>query len=115
MSKIVNLDDHTGKRIVEIEVKKDCVIKKLYEDNFDELFSYENDPFTGHASGDLKNAICQLYNYMITVKLQYGILTSYEHNWFFQRPSNDPSVLKSQNLFRYNQQVRLCSKLMHTY
>ncbi|CAG8724225.1 6249_t:CDS:2, partial [Funneliformis mosseae] len=64
-----------GKRIIEVEVKRDCVIKKLYEDEFDELFRYENEHFIGHASGNLKIAFRQLYNYMIADGLQYGSTT----------------------------------------
>ncbi|CAG8516051.1 12425_t:CDS:2 [Funneliformis caledonium] len=54
---------------------------------------YEDNHFTGYASGDLINVISQLYNYMVTDELQYGILASYDHHFFFRRPIDNPSVL----------------------
>jgi hypothetical protein len=87
-------NDSKGERIIALEVKRDIVVKQLYEINLDELFSYEDGYFNGCANGELMNVIKQIYNYMVLDELQYGILTSYDHHWFICRPINDPSILK---------------------
>ena len=66
---------------------------QLRDIGLSELFRYEDERFTGRASGDLANVISQLYNYMVADKLQYGILATYDYHWFFCRPSDNPSVL----------------------
>ena len=66
---------------------------QLRDIGLSELFRYEDERFTGRASGDLANVISQLYNYMVADKLQYGILATYDYHWFFCRPSDNPSIL----------------------
>ncbi|CAG8531054.1 1127_t:CDS:2, partial [Ambispora gerdemannii] len=83
-------DDHTGKRIISIEIKRDCVLTQLHEISSSELFDEHS---TGHAHGDLGNVIRQIYNYMVADELQYGILATYDYHWFFCRPSDNPSTL----------------------
>jgi len=41
----------------------------------------------------MRDAIRQLYNYMISLRLQYGTLSSYDYRWFLFWPKENPTEL----------------------
>ena len=47
-----------------------------------------------------KDVVGQIYSYMAELELQYGVLSTYENNWFLFRPKNNPTVLKISRAIR---------------
>ena len=51
-----------------------------------------------------KSVIQQIYNYMCTGQLQYGVISTYDNHWFLRRPNDDPSKLLASRTLPYNHQ-----------
>ncbi|PKY28883.1 hypothetical protein RhiirB3_391390 [Rhizophagus irregularis] len=45
-------------------------------------------------AGHLYDIIGQIYNYMSSLQLQYGVLSSYDNHWFLYRPKNNNTELQ---------------------
>ncbi|POG58673.1 kinase-like domain-containing protein [Rhizophagus irregularis DAOM 181602=DAOM 197198] len=46
------------------------------------------------SAGYVYDIIGQIYNYMSSLQLQYGILSSYDNHWFLYRPKNNNTELR---------------------
>ncbi|CAG8695181.1 17495_t:CDS:2, partial [Racocetra fulgida] len=71
-----------GNIIIPIEIKRNLVVESLIND---EELALENT----HT----RDAVKQIYNYMISLHLQYGVLSSYDYHWFLCRPKANPTEL----------------------
>ncbi|RIB12589.1 hypothetical protein C2G38_13384 [Gigaspora rosea] len=70
-------DDDAGQIIFPIEVVKGLI----------------NDEGLSLESTHARDSLRQIYNYMIAVESQYGVLSSYNYHWFLQRPKESPTDL----------------------
>ena len=58
-------------------------IVEMYQDNLKDLAEHRASPVS------VIDPINQIYRYMRHSKLQYGVLSTYERTWFFQRPQDN--------------------------
>jgi hypothetical protein len=80
-----------GNKILALEIKRNVILQDLLTLNNDsDLESLgRQELMVGH----LYNVIRQIYNYMSSLQLQYGILSSYVYHWFLYRPKNNYTEL----------------------
>jgi hypothetical protein len=78
-------------RFVDIEIKKPNVINKsmFKKKRLDELF---NTNMVTNKNGNVLNCVKQIYKYISTHNLKYGILTTLNESWFFKL-TNDKKTL----------------------
>lgn len=53
-------------------------------------------------AGHLYDIIGQIYNYMSSLQLQYGVLSSYDNHWFLYRPKNNNTELQISHSLAYD-------------
>ncbi|CAG8708206.1 8906_t:CDS:2 [Funneliformis caledonium] len=111
-------DDSEGRRIIEIKVKRDIVVKQLYETNLDELFSYEGsgDSSGLGISGQNYTAETQerTYGYK-EIKIE-GILESGQTGRTFKAIiCGEPVAMKAIDLFKEADLLRKVKKEINIY
>ena len=79
-----------GKQILALEIKRDVLLRDLLSLTDSDLESFGRREF---SAGHLYVIIGQIYNYMSSLQLQYGILSSYDNQWFLYRPKNNNTEL----------------------
>ncbi|CAI2184945.1 14282_t:CDS:1 [Funneliformis geosporum] len=83
--RLINNGIH-GRQILALEIKRQIIVEGLVQISNEDL---EEENFSGH----LHNVIRQIYNYLSSLQLQYGTLSSYDYHWFMYRPKNNHTEL----------------------
>ncbi|CAG8579021.1 569_t:CDS:2 [Paraglomus brasilianum] len=86
----LKISDTFLKQILAIEIKRDILLQDLLEVTDSDLERFGRREL---VAGHLYNIIGQIYNYMSSLQLQYGILSSYDNHWFLYRSKNNNTEL----------------------
>ena len=76
--------NHNGQLQVFIEIKRGHVLRDIAGSRSPEFYE---------SSSNALCAIKPIYNYMCAREFKFGVLSTYEHNWFLRRSTGAPSTL----------------------
>ncbi|CAG8597631.1 6879_t:CDS:2 [Funneliformis mosseae] len=82
----LKINDTFTKKILALEIKRDILLRDLVGLTDEKL---ERQDFSSHSH----DIIRQIYNYMSSLQLQYGILSSYDIHFFLYRPKHTHTEL----------------------
>jgi hypothetical protein len=105
------LDDQKPKKLLDIEVKNPNVFEPLGSSSLLDYIKYKNEHIKDESKRNApENSLAQIYGYLCTDNLKYGVLTSYNQTWYLKREKDELYVsegidknlfLKSMNYFIY--------------
>ncbi|GBC53122.2 uncharacterized protein OCT59_030178 [Rhizophagus irregularis] len=80
-----------GIPILALEIKRDILLQRFLYFTDSDLEEFGKRKL---SAGYVYDIIGQIYNYMSSLQLQYGILSSYDNHWFLYRPKNNNTELR---------------------
>ncbi|CAG8511650.1 35537_t:CDS:2 [Gigaspora margarita] len=86
-----------------IETKRKHILDPIQDEEF---YSEVNEEFCSEDKS-VKNAIKQIYSYMIANERQYGVISTYNNGWFIRRLEAEPTVLYVPKPSQYGQDAHL--------